>query len=432
MAASHRAARRAGPLRRVALTCVLALLAIGGGGAWATGLYPGRGAPAAAAPAAAAPAKASAKAVLAAVSPWRTGWALSLAHPGEIQGSDLTCRLVARVGLDGSQVRFRLVNYPATSPVTFTHLVAAVRTQGLDVDPASRRAVTVGGRAVVTLAAGAEVLTDPIPMPVHRGQDLTLSLAVGAGVSAPWHFWSPQSSGCTTVGGGDTSTQASGASFSQRSEDRWLDEVRVLPKAPVPTVAVYGDSLTDGLFLPVDTEARWTDLLQARIQGRLVALNFGVAGDQITGRAPLGQLPSRVASDVMAPAGVSAVVVEMGSNDVKAGASAQAILAQYRLIAILVAKAHETLIVATVPGRGDDLPAAAEHQRQLLNAGLRAYPIVADLDAGLTDPQTHVLRGAYDIGDHVHPNTAGVDVMTRIMRDAIGRVPGALGVAAAR
>ena len=71
-------------------------------------------------------------------------------------------------------------------------------------------------------------------------------------------------------------------------------------------------------------------------------------------------------------------------------------------------------------------------QRQLLNAGLRTYPIVADIDAGLTDPQTHVLSASYDVGDHIHQNDAGVAVMTSIMRAAISRVPGALGAAAAR
>ena len=90
----------------------------------------------------------------------------------------------------------------------------------------------------------------------------------------------------------------------------------------MPTLAVYGDSLTDGLFLPVDSAARWTDQLEAQTDGRLVALNYGVAGDRITGQAPAGQLPPRVATDVFAPLGVSAVMVEMGSNDIKAGASA--------------------------------------------------------------------------------------------------------------
>ncbi len=424
-------------MKRVAVMSIFAVAAAGGGGAWAAGLFHGKAAEHAAVvttkhlpPAAAPVVKSTPKAVLADSSPWRTAWALSLDHAGVTSGSDLSCRIVAHISLSGSQLRFRLVNYPSTTPVTFSHLVAAVRTTGLDVDPATERIVTVHGAAAVTLPANGDVTTDPVSLPVQRGQDVTLSVDLTAGDSAPWHYWSSQSSGCTPAGAGDATASAAGLPFSERSEDRWLSEVQVLPAAPVPTLAIYGDSLTDGLFLPVDTSARWTDQLESQTDGRLVALNFGVAGDRITGQAAPGQLPPRVATDVFAPLGVSAMMVEMGSNDIKAGVSAQAILAEIRLFAAKVAAAHETLIVATVPGRGDGLTAEQEQQRQELNAGLRRYPIVADIDAALTDPATGIIQASYDAGDHIHPNPLGVAAMTQVMRAAIAEVPGALGAAA--
>ena len=98
-------------------------------------------------------------------------------------GTDLTCRIVAHVSLSGSQVRFRLINYPSTTPVTFSHLVAAVRTTGLDVDPGTQRVVTVHGATPVTLPANGDVTTDPVSLPVKRGQDVTLSIALGRGES---------------------------------------------------------------------------------------------------------------------------------------------------------------------------------------------------------------------------------------------------------
>jgi lysophospholipase L1-like esterase len=123
-------------------------------------------------------------------------------------------------------------------------------------------------------------------------------------------------------------------------------------------------------------------------------------------------------------------MVEMGSNDIKAGVSAQQILAEIQLMAAKVEAAHETLIVATVPGRGDGLTAEQEQQRQVLNASLRQYPIVADIDAALTDPATGIIRADYDAGDHIHPNPLGVAAMTPVLRAAIAKVPGALGAAA--
>jgi lysophospholipase L1-like esterase len=413
--ARHRSPQPAGRAWRTGLTVALALAAVGGAGAWAGGLSGSSSA-------------SGRSAVLATSSPWRTGWALSLAHAGQLDGTRLSCRIVAHTSLTGPQVRFRLINYPATGAVTFTHLTAAQRTRGMAVDPQTSRPVTVNGAAAFTLPPGGQVMTDPVELPVEAGDDIALSLSVGAGTSSPWHYWTSQASGCTPAGAGDHTTEASGTAFSERSDARWLSEVQVLASEPLPTFAVYGDSLTDGIYLPVDTGARWTDRLEAATGGRVVALNYGVAGDRITGRAPAGQLPSRVETDVLTPVGLSAVIVEMGSNDIKAGVSAKDILGQYRLMAAAVARTHATFIVATVPPRNDDLPSAYEQQRRLLNVGLRQYPIVADLDRALSDPR-HRLSARYDIGDHIHPNDAGVAVLTSVMRSALERVPGALGSA---
>ena len=437
--ARHRRSTGTGPgrFKRVAVPSILAVAVAGGAGAWAGGLISSsKPTPHSAVvitrhvPVAQQPVRATPKAVLAASSPWHTAWALSLDHPGLTDGTNLSCRIIAHVALSGSQVRFRLINYPSTTPVTFSHLVVAVRTFGLDVDAGTQRVVTVHGSTTVTLPANGDVTTDPVSLTVTRGQDIALSIALARGDSAPWHYWSNQTSGCTPGGAGDATTSASGLPYNQRTEDRWLSELQVLPAAPVPTLAVYGDSLTDGLFLPQDTMGRWTDQLQAQTDGRLVALNFGVAGDRITGQAPAGQLPPRVATDVLAPEGVSAVMVEMGSNDIKAGASASAVLGEIRLLAAKVAARHETFIVATVPGRGDGMTAEQELQRQLLNQALRRYPIVADIDAALTDPATAIISAGYDVGDHIHPNPLGVAAMTQVIRAAVAKVPGALGSAA--
>jgi lysophospholipase L1-like esterase len=398
--------------RRLVAIGVALLAVIGAGAAWLAGLGPGHASAAEPEPPAS----------------WRTAWALSLAHSGVLEGSDLSCRLIARVAMTGSQVRFRLINYPASTPVSFSHLSVAIRTAGLSIETETRREVTVGGSAGVTLAPNAEVLTDPVDLPVQRGQDVALSVAVSSGVSAPWHYWSPQKSGCTKPGVGDETAEPSGAGFGESSEVRWLSEVQVLGP-PLVTVAAYGDSLTDGVYLPVDAPARWTDLVQDESGGRLLVLNYGVAGDRLTARGPAGQLPDRVTTDVLAPEGVSAVVVQMGSNDIAAGASAKSILSQYRKVAAKVAAAGETLIVATVPARGDTLPKGAERQRQLLNKALRTYPIVADLDAALADPDTGALASRYDFGDHVHPNTAGVAVIARVMRAAFLEVTGPVAAA---
>ncbi len=360
---------------------------------------------------------------------WRPAWALSLAHAGDLDGTDRTCRFIARAGQGGTQVRLRLVNYPATGPVSFSRITVGVRTHALDVDPASLREVTVAGKADTVLTAGATVLTDPVGLDVRTGDDLAISIAIRSGTSAPWHYWTSQIGACTGPRTGDLSTTAGGDAFTDRNEDRWLDQVQVLTRTPVPTVAVYGDSLTDGVYLPFDTGARWTDHLQTDTGERIVVLNYGVAGDLLTRHAPAGTEPPRLRTDVLAPAGIGAVVLEMGSNDIRAGVSARTVLDAVAVVARTVRASGAEFVVATVPPRADRMPVAAEKQRQLLNAGLRRYPVVADLDRALGDPGKARLRPAYDIGDHIHPNTQGVAVLTATMRAALARLPGEVGAA---
>ena len=86
-------------MKRVAVVSILAVAAAGGAGAWAAGLIHGNAPERSAVvttkhlPAAAAPAsRPTSKATLADSSPWRTGWALSLDHPGVTTGTDLSCR----------------------------------------------------------------------------------------------------------------------------------------------------------------------------------------------------------------------------------------------------------------------------------------------------------------------------------------------------
>ena len=89
-------------------------------------------------------------------------------RPGLTSGTDLLPHRGSRQ--PGRQPRrFRLINYPSTTPVSFGHLVAAVRTTGLDVDPAPA-VVTVQGSTGVTLPAERRLSTDAVWLAVMCGE----------------------------------------------------------------------------------------------------------------------------------------------------------------------------------------------------------------------------------------------------------------------
>jgi lysophospholipase L1-like esterase len=217
-----------------------------------------------------------------------------------------------------------------------------------------------------------------------------------------------------------------------------------------------GDSITDGANSAAGANHRWPDLLALREQAvgeplaaarsgkpldsaawsaRLGIVNRGIAGNRLlrdpgewtlSGRAAL----ARFERDVLATAGVRHLVVFIGINDIgypgtgavpiPEAATPDGLIAGYRQ---LIDRAHEKGIAvygATLtPFEGTRLPgyftARKERVRQAVNHWIRSggkFDGVIDFDRALRDPRRPSrLLPAYDSGDHLHPNDAGMQAM---------------------
>jgi len=298
---------------------------------------------------------------------------------------------------------------------------------------APERRLTFGGHDSVTVAPGAEVLSDPVPgyLPKSTTLSVTLHVAQGGGqvtghpsalssnyLSAPGNFASAA-----------TSAHTEAASWQRTGSWYYLDGITVTDPRQVGTIVTVGDSITDGVQSIPDGDTRWPDDLARRLENagkQMGVANEGLASNRITanGVGPDGggagiSAEGRFSDDVLSQPGVTTVILLEGINDIGDGTATSA----RQLIdadAQLIARAHADglrVIGATVtPFQGAGYYSPVKNQvRERLNQWIRtsgAFDGVADFDRAVRDPADPLeLAPAYDSGDHLHPSFAGYQAM---------------------
>jgi lysophospholipase L1-like esterase len=369
---------------------------------------------------------------------WVASWGASqqIPEPGNaLADSDLrdaTVRQIFHLSVGGSALRVTLSNVFGTGELRFSsvHVARPLLPFSPAIDPATDWALTFAGRAEVTIPPGAEFVSDPLEIAVRPLSDLAIS----------FHLDSPPARQTGHPGSRATSYYlhsdlVSAANLPEpKKVDHWyqISEIDVQAGPGAATVAVLGDSITDGHGATTNGNDRWTDVFAQRLQNAPKTRNIGVSNQGIGGNHLLsdGLGPNalaRIDRDLLAPAGVRWVIVFEGVNDlgglarngeVPAGEHTdlvQRVLAAYTQI-ITRAHAHGLRVYgATITpyvGSGYYHPGPlSESDRQTVNQWIRTpghFDAVIDFDAVVRDPQhPDQLLPVYDSGDHLHPSPAG-------------------------
>jgi lysophospholipase L1-like esterase len=347
-----------------------------------------------------------------------------------------TIRQVVRPSIGGSSVRLRLSNLFGARPVTIGPVRVAKDAGESAIQPGTDRAATFGGKPTVTIAQGADVLSDPVAFPVAALEQLAISLyVVDSGKASTWHGVGMQTA---YIANGDV-TAAPKLTASETDTSRYfLTDVEVAATADARTIVVIGDSITDGVGSTGDRNKRWPDALAERLQAdpalaSIAVVNSGIAGNRLLNDASspfVGpSLLSRFERDALSKPGVRWIVLLSGSNDISAAdmldtpknrVSAQQLIEGMQQ---LVARAHAAGIkvygATLLPNAGVQKPFVqtreARARRNELNAWIRssgAFDAVVDFERLMGDPaRPDHLAPVYDSGDHLHPNDAGYKAM---------------------
>jgi lysophospholipase L1-like esterase len=372
---------------------------------------------------------------------WVDTWSMAADSAGPPL-KDKTVRQVIRTSIGGHALRLRLSNLFGSDVVSIGPVEVARHAEASAIQSGTGHQITFGGRKTVTVAKGADVLSDPIEFPVNPLDELVVSVYVPSAAATTIHTVGMQTG---YIASGDV-TGAATLPNSETDDSRYfLTDIEIAASAQGRAIVLVGDSITDGVGSTEDANARWSDALAARLQtdpalASIGVVNAGMAGNRILrdGATPyLGpSLLSRVDRDVFAKPGVKWVLMLEGVNDISANdtltdprehVTVDQIIGGMRA---LIERAHARGVkiwgATLLPYEGTRVPpevglqgpyytGAGEAKRQAVNTWIRtahAFDAIVDLDSVMRDP-THPgrLRNEFDSGDHLHPNDAGYRAM---------------------
>jgi lysophospholipase L1-like esterase len=376
---------------------------------------------------------------------WVAAWSAAADQEGPAL-TGKTIRQIVRPSIAGPGIRLRLSNLYGTAAVTLGPVRIAKHAGESAIRPDTDRPVTFGGKPTITIAPGADALSDPVAFPIVALEQVAISLYVIDGKVSTLHGVGMQTA---FIANGQVTAAATLGKSETDTSRYFLTDVEVTARADARTVVVIGDSITDGVGSPNDRNRRWPDALAERLQAdpalaSIAVVNSGIAGNRLLNDASAPfvgpSILTRFERDVLGKPNVRWVVVLTGSNDISASdmldtpkdkVSAQQIIAGLQK---LIARAHANGIkvygATLLPKAGVGKPfihtPEAQAKRNEVNAWIRssgAFDAVVDFDRLMRDPaRPDHLAARYDSGDHLHPNDAGFAAMAaaidvRVLRD---------------
>jgi len=340
--------------------------------------------------------------------------------------SHQTVRQVVRLEAGGGRVRLRLTNELGLSPVKFGSVHIALSSPNGVTDPKTDRQVLFGGLPDGEIKVGEALVSDPVDFKVAALQQVAVSVYYPTRQSPSGHLTQQRLSKP-----GDLAGEAVMPFTDLARSPSLLSGIDVEAPAPRNVLVAFGDSITEGACATPGWNLSWPQQLSLRLAktryGKTwTIINSGISGNRLLYDGAGPKALDRFDRDVLGIAGLKAIVLLEGINDIGAGStvttdtgprSADDIIGAYQNI---IARAHAreikiyggTLLPYANAAYYSD---AGEAVRQAVNAWIRtsgAFDGVIDFDAVMRDPAApgHLI-GIYQCGDDLHPNDAGYTAM---------------------
>ena len=368
---------------------------------------------------------------------WVASWGSSLygLSPENRTITNATIRLIARSTVAGDRVRVRLENTYGEKPLTIGAAAVGLQNRGASLVADSNRPLHFDGSSSVTIPAGEYIVSDPVTLEVHAEQGLAVSLHIpGANVRSNIHGLALTTSYLTEAGAGDQTGNVDGSAYPDTTPQmHWLSAIEVDSSSARGAIVAFGDSITDGSCATMGGRDRWEDVLYTRLldtagTARLGMVNAGIGGNTAIRVPPVGSTPAveRMDRDVLSLAGITHLIVFIGTNDLRRDATAEQTIAGLdEIIGRAKARGLKVLGATIIPRnpepRGRLSPelgfgAARNAHRHAVNEWIRTNDDldgVLDFDAVMKDAaNSDLINPIYDC-DGIHPNVFGYAAMAR-------------------
>lgn len=360
---------------------------------------------------------------------WTGTWAVSPQSSGTTFNRQ-TLRQIVHTSIAGTSSRIQLSNVFGSQPLMVSDVHIAQSSGGSSIVTTSDQTVTFGGQTSITIAAGALAVSDQIAFPVSALSNVAISFYLPVATSALTSHQQGTQDNYILSGDGSANASLSGASTT--GSYYILCNLDVQNASALGAVATLGASITDGVASSQNSNRRWPNDLAVRIvnSGRIVGvLNQGISGNKLLSDGAGQSALNRFSRDVLSQPNVKWVIFsddpinDLGTSGRPTSAQLIAGLSQ------LITQAHQSGIKffasTLTPFQGSGgWSSQGETERQAINAFIRGGTSgcdgVVDQDSATHDPANPTMYlPAYDAGDHLHPNEAGLQAIANAVNLAL-------------
>ncbi len=355
---------------------------------------------------------------------WTGTWAVSpMRDNAGKRFNQQTLRQIVHTSVGGHMARVQISNLFGTQPLSIADVHIAQRSTGSSIVAGTDRQVQFGGLSSVTVPPGSTAISDPVGFQVPSLADVAISMYFPKPTGPPTYH--PSGFQTSYIADGDVSGDAALAGVNTTQSYYFLINLDVHDPAVRGAVVTLGASITDGYSSTTDTNRRWPNDLARRLSDsglNIGVLNQGISGNRLLAAGAGDSAEARFDRDALGQPGARWVIfADDPINDL--GSSTPPPTGDQLIAGIerLITKAHQKQIkfvcstLTPYQGAGYWTP-AGEAAREQINVFLRGNTsgcdAVIDQDVATHDPDhpTQYLP-AYDSGDHLHPNDAGLQAI---------------------
>lgn len=375
------------------------------------------------------------------VSIWGNAVSIAENRP-ERYARDITIRYPIRIPLGtagqqvGTAIRLTFDNYCGTEPITLSKVTLLVHGAFLP--------VTFGGARAVTIGAGERTVCDPVDVPLHAGETVSVSFYLADfTLMRSVVFTCGKLSGGVYANGDQTETTQLDILTSRETKlNYFLSDVSIWTAAEKRTIVCYGDSITaqdwpDDLQLRCIREGyAHTAIIRRAASGTrilreyscLTYESYGMKGE----RRFLHEVPTDGADAVIIQQGINDIIHPVGEdvNIFRPMSDLPTVTELIEGLKTYIAQARALglkVYVGTLLPMGGwrtDAPFRQE-MRHAFNDFIRTTDLIdgcIDFDLALRDPERpDWFLPAYDSGDHLHPSKRGYERMAEEVPAALLR-----------
>lgn len=349
--------------------------------------------------------------------------------PYNNQMSNRSVRQVVKVSIGGNVIRLQLSNELSSEPIEIASVYIAKAGNGSEIYKTSAKYLQFEKKRGVIVPAGKAVFSDALKFKLQPLERVSITINYLKAPKEPTVHMGSRTTSYILRG----TTNAYSDFTTAFKEDHWfnISAIDVLD-ATSSSIAILGNSITDGKGSTTNAQDRWPDFLSAALNngagtnpskgGKTGVLNLGIGNNRIlsVGLGEPGK--DRFDRDILAQRGLRAVIIFEAINDIGTSTNpeetARKLVEAYQ---VMIKKARQRglkVYMGTItPFRGcrSYFTEEREKARKTVNSWIRTTREIdgfIDFDALMRDPSSpEQLRREWQIGDWLHPNPSGYKQM---------------------